>query len=171
MAFQSVKLPREDLSADQQHPDLPCSVCREDQETLTLSNGMNVTVCRVLAGRFERALEDTLESGFQIQTLTGYRVGRTRGPLNDLGLRTQYSHHSFGVAIDINAAANGLYSHCVVWDADCQLRRGGPWNPNNPLSIVPTKDPYLAFDSYGFLWGGELEGRQKDFMHFSLTGD
>jgi len=22
----------------------------------------------------------------------------------------------------------------------------------------------------GFKWGGEIEGRQKDFMHFSLSG-
>jgi hypothetical protein len=159
------------LSDAQQHPTLHCSICREDQADITLSNGLTVQVCAIVAGRIERALEDSLNAGFQIQTLTGYRVGRTRGALNERGLRTKYSNHSFGVAIDVNANANGLYGRCVEWGPECRLRRGGQWDPQNPLSISPDKDIYYLMKHAGFHWGGELNGRQKDFMHFSLTGD
>ncbi len=117
------------------------------------------------------ALEASLEQGFPIATLTGYRVGRTRGPLDARGLRTQYSNHSLGVAIDINAETNGLYDRCVEWGPHCRLRIGGKWDPHNSLSITRGRAPHTHMEAVGFKWGGELTGRQKDFMHFSLTGN
>jgi len=93
------------------------------------------------------------------------------GPLDDRGLRTDYSNHSFGVAVDINAEANGLYDRCMEWGPECRLRLGGEWDPHNPLSVVEGNAPHRHMTDIGLLWGGALEGRQKDFMHFSLTGN
>ena len=169
--FQTVRIMREQLNDNQRHPNLPCSVCREDQTEFTLSNGVSVEVCHILAQDIEMALEETLRSGFEIKTLKGYRVGRTRGPLDDRGLRTDYSNHSFGVAVDINAEANGLYDRCTEWGPECRLRLGGEWDPHNPLSVVEGNAPHRHMTDIGLLWGGALEGRQKDFMHFSLTGN
>lgn len=168
--YQSVVITRDELSRAQHHPTLPCSVCKEDQVEITLSNGVSVEVCHILAEPIEMALEETLASGFPIETLKGYRVGRTRGPLDERGLRTEYSNHSFGLALDVNADANGLYDRCVEWGPECRLRRGGHWAPNNPHSITRDNGPYLFLEQAGLKWGGELQGRQKDFMHFSPTG-
>jgi len=150
---------------------LVLSAAREDQSKITLSNGVSVEVCHILAHNIEMALEETLQSGFEIQSLKGYRVGRTRGALDERGLRTEYSNHSFGIAVDINAEANGLYGECYEWGPHCRLRIGGEWHPRNPLSIVEGNAPHRHFTDIGMLWGGSLEGRQKDFMHFSLTGN
>lgn len=169
--YQDIRTTRDRLKPAQRHPTLHCSVCKEDQAEVTLSNGLNVSVCAILAEDIERALERSLASGFEVKSLSGYRVGRTRGPLDNSGLRTEYSNHSFGVAIDVNADANGLYDRCEVWGQSCRLRRGGHWDPNHPLSISRDKDIYHVFRAAGFQWGGELNGRQKDFMHFSLTGN
>jgi len=84
--------------------------------------------------------------------------------------RTQYSYHSFGVAIDINAEQNGLYGNCVTFSDACQLRRGGPWRPGRPGTITLGDPIYDGLTDIGLRWGGEIAGRQKDFMHFSLTG-
>ena len=169
--YHTVRTTRDALSEDQIHPSLPCSVCEEDQTEITLSNGVSTRVCQVLAKDMEIALESSLEDGFPIQTLTGYRVGRTRGPLDGRGVRTKYSNHSLGIAIDINAGANGLYDRCVEWGPHCRLRIGGEWDPKNPTSISKGGPPQSHMDAVGFKWGGELAGHQKDFMHFSLTGN
>lgn len=170
-SYETVRTHRDQLKTTQYHPTLPCSVCREDQIRLKLSNGHHVTVCKAIAPEIGEALEMAIEAGFQIQTLKGYRVGRTRGALDSRGLRTEYSNHSYGLAIDINSEANGLYDHCAEWGPKCRLRQGGEWDSNNPLSVTRHSSAYEALTSHGFQWGGELSGRQKDYMHFSLTGD
>ena len=169
--FNTVNTRRSELSPEQRHPDLPCSICREDQVEITLSTGDSVTVCHVIAPAVDAALERAVASGFPIESLTGYRVGRTRGPLDARGFRTLYSHHSFGLAIDVNAETNGLYDRCVTWGPSCRLRRGGAWRLGNRSSIRPDGPAYRAMRDIGLKWGGELEGRQKDFMHFSLAGN
>jgi len=169
--YETIRTTRDQLTPQQRHSSLPCSVCREDQSVITLSNGGSVEVCHILARDIEIALEETLDSGFEIQTLNGYRVGRTRGPLDERGLRTEYSNHSFGLAVDINADSNGLYDRCLDWGSHCRLRVGGEWDPRNPLSISRGTPAHRHLTDIGLQWGGELAGRQKDFMHFSLTGD
>lgn len=168
--YQSVRTDRAALTPSQRHPDLPCSICSEDQVEINLSSGDSVKVCHILAPAINAALEEALDAGFPLHTITGYRVGRTRGPLNARGLRTEYSNHSFGLAIDVNAESNGLYDRCVDWGPDCRLRRRGSWQPNDPRSVTPDSPAYRALTDAGLKWGGELEGRQKDFMHFPLRG-
>ena len=168
--FREVQMARADLSPEQRHRVLPCSICREDQ--LRISVGEHSTlICKAIAGDVEDALRRAEEMGFTINSLTGYRVGRTKGPLDIRGLRTQYSHHSFGLAIDINAEQNGLYDRCVEFGPHCRLRRGGPWVPGEEGTITPQTPLYQEMRRAGLKWGGELKGRQKDFMHFSLDGD
>ena len=168
--FREVKMPRAEISPEQRHPTLPCSVCREDQVRIS-AGGSSGLICKAIAGEVEDALRRAEDAGFTINTLTGYRVGRTKGPLDARGLRTQYSHHSFGLAIDINAAQNGLYDRCIEFRPQCRLRRGGRWIPNADGAINPQTPLYQEMRRAGLKWGGELEGRQKDFMHFSLEGD
>lgn len=169
--FREVITTRDQLSDEQKHSDLACSVCEEDMTELKFENIAPFKVCRVVAPAIKDALRQSINEGFRFTTLTGYRVGRTKGPVNEAGLRTQYSNHAFGLAIDINAEANGLYGNCVTFGPDCELTRGGVWTPTNPASITRDSPVYRNMRSIGFRWGGDLDGRQKDFMHFSITGD
>ena len=169
--FETIQTTRDQLTEEQLHPDLPCSICEEDMEDLKIDNLAPIKVCAAVASAIRGAIRQSINEGFPIRSLTGYRVGRTKGPTDSQGRRTQYSHHSFGLAIDINADANGLYGTCVEFGPNCRLRRGGEWDPSNPESITPDRPVYRAFREIGFRWRGELNGRQKDFMHFSLSGD
>lgn len=163
--------PRSELAAEERHPDLPCTICAEDHRIIALSNGAEVTVCKAVADDLEVALNAALRAEFPINEIVGYRVGRTKGVLDESGRRTQYSHHSFGLAIDINSSVNGLYENCAQFSPRCRLLRGGEWRPGAPGAITPETPVYGAITAMGWRWGGELPGRQKDFMHFSPMGD
>ena len=169
--FRTVQTTKDQLSSEHVHPELPCSICQEDMAEIHIGDLEPVLMCRVVAGAVEDALNTARDQGFPIETLTGYRVGRTKGAVDERGLRTEYSHHSFGLAIDINAETNGLYDNCFSFSPRCRLRRGGPWSPDKTTSITPASPLYKTMKRTGFLWGGELYGQQKDFMHFSLSGD
>ena len=145
-----------------------CTVCEEDQTTLTIA-GLSFKICRRYTHRVEQTLSGLHRRGFSLKELEGYRVGKSKGPVNAQGLRTQFSHHSYGVALDINASLNGLYENCARFSPGCRLLRGGVYDPKAPGAISPAIAE--LFKSQGFKWGGELPGQQKDFMHFSPTGD
>ncbi len=166
-----VRKPYAEVSGEERHPEWPCTVCREDQTTITLSGAPSFAVCTAVAADVERAVSATQAAGFPLISIVGYRVGRTRGPLDDQGRRTQYSNHAYGLAIDVNAAHNGLYDQCVEFSSTCRLRRGGPWRPDAREAIAPGTPLYEEMRAMGWRWGGELIGRQKDFMHFSPWGD
>lgn len=161
---------RTNLLPSQIHPALPCSICREDQVSVTVGD-VSTSVCHIIAEDVQYALTQASEFGFEINTLIGYRVGKTKGPLNAQGLRTEYSNHSFGLALDINPERNGLYDRCIQFSNDCRLRRGGPWQPGRAGTVTQDSVIYDALTHAGLKWGGELEGYQKDFMRFSLGGD
>lgn len=148
-----------------------CSVCAEDQQLVRIQGLPEFSVCKKYAARLQATLTRLINNGANIKSVTGYRVGRTRGEIDAQGNRTDFSNHSFGVAIDINAEHNGLYSHCIEFGPPCQLSRGGPWRPGiDPYSLEKDGAIVLMMKEAGFKWGGEIKGRQKDFMHFSLTG-
>jgi hypothetical protein len=95
------------------------------------------------------------------------------------GLRSEWSNHSFGTALDINADHNGLYRSCDVAEVsestidECRLGVGGEWNPGENPRVTVTRDSvvYREFtDRVGWRWGGEIEGSTKDMMHFSPDG-
>jgi hypothetical protein len=147
-----------------------CTPCEEDQETIVLSSGLKFRACRVMASRLKGAMELALAKGQAIKTVVGYRAQMSRGQVDRDGNRTELSNHAFGVAVDINEEFNGLYSNCPHWSPTCELTKGGAYSPGKPLSLVAESPIVVALGKAGFRWGGEIAGRQKDFMHFSPSG-
>lgn len=179
-----VSKPYSEVTDDERSPEEPrCSVCLADQTLIDPAElgieGVDpFRVCHVYADDVKSALETIAnDDSFEIEEIDGYRAGKTRGPLTDEGLRTKWSNHSFGTAIDINKGDNGIYSRCNIDEVtvealeDCRLGLGGEWNPKkNPRTTI-TKDSvaYKAFTKF-WKWGGEISGRTRDMMHFSPTG-
>lgn len=181
---QTVEHPYSEVVDDERSPADPrCTVCSEDQVTIDPADfGLDlesIRVCWAYADEIREALQNIVDSGeFRVVELTGYRPGRTRGRVVD-ELRTEWSNHSFGTAVDINADHNGLYRSCDVDEVtadnidDCRLGVGGEWDPHGDPSRTITRDSvvYREFiDRVGWQWGGEIDGSTKDMMHFSPDG-
>jgi hypothetical protein len=147
-----------------------CTLCKSDQIEISLSNGVKFEVCKKEAGRIQSSLEKALREGVIIKTVVGYRPSMSKGALDARGRRTEFSRHAFGIAVDINEAHNGLYDQCLKWGPSCRLIKGGTYLPGKPLSLTSDSVLVNIFKSSGLKWGGEIEGYQKDFMHFSPDG-
>lgn len=147
-----------------------CSVCQEDQIEMQIDRIPKFKVCKIIKEKIEDAINKTLKSNFPVTSVVGYRVGKTKGPLNSSGQRTQFSNHSYGMAVDFNSDKNGLYDFCMNFNPGCKLIRGGPYNRGNSGTITTDSAIYKNMTAHGFKWGGEINGKQKDFMHFSLSG-
>jgi hypothetical protein len=155
-----------------------CTICKEDQIEVKVGDVPSVTVCWLFETEVRKALEHISHSHFVFEQIEGYRVGKTRGPVV-AGVRSVFSNHSYGTAIDINRNDNGLYRACKVPINElttqrvrrCRLRVGGRWDPDkNPkTTIVPKGIVHQEFLRF-WKWGGELPGNMKDFMHFSIDG-
>jgi hypothetical protein len=138
-----------------------------------------IRICHRFAPQVKAALTEIAKSGeFDIIQLEGYRPGRTRGKIDGNGLRTEWSQHSFGTAIDINANRNAIYSNCttkIVGHASdvkgCKKGIGGAYKPEEQprVSIVKDGIVYRTMTKF-WKWGGEIDGETKDIMHFSVTG-
>jgi hypothetical protein len=97
----------------------------------------NKLMPKILERSFRRIIEKGLQN--EIKTWDGcYNVRLQRGS------RTKWSVHSYGCAIDINAAWNGL-------------------------NMPSTQNPELVkcFTDEGFIWGGYWQ--RTDAMHFELN--
>lgn len=160
----------DDLTAKETDPSTGCTVCSEDQELVKIPPLLPFSVCFKLAPRVRSVLRDMVRRGAPVRTVVGYHVIKSRGPVDGNGNRTEFSNHSFGTAIDINPDQNGLYDNCMAFGPQCRLLRGGEWKPGVSGTIEVNGDILRAFKDAGFQWGGEILGKQKDFMHFSLTG-
>lgn len=147
-----------------------CTVCEEDQVKINLPGLRTFAVCKLLATDIQQTLLDLIEQGEFIAEVTGYRVGMTRGKIDKSHNRTQFSNHSYGIALDINSQQNGLYDHCIEFSTTCQLIRGGPWKPGYKGSMIRDGSIVKRMNQLGFRWGGSIAGKQKDFMHFSPSG-
>ena len=145
-------------------------MCEEDQRLIKIGTLPPFKVCKKWASDIRYHLTKLLNAGEPIYKVAGYRVGMTRGDIDDRGNRIQFSNHSFGIAIDINDEQNGLYDHCMVFGPDCRLRKGGEWEPGNKASLTKNSHVVQVMKRLGFKWGGEIKGSQKDFMHFSPSG-
>jgi hypothetical protein len=158
-----------------------CTICREDQEELQVPGLPAVRLCRsVVAGAREALLQATT-AGVRIETLVGYRVGRSGGPVVD-GKRTRYGWHAYGMALDVNSGHNGLYAGCARDEraprtpsdlATCRLSIGGAWDPTaRPATTLTAGGALLkAFEStLGWRWGGARSDGLKDLMHVSPDG-
>lgn len=159
------------VTADERDPLTGCSVCEEDQVELSLPGVPPFFLCQVIADDVEKALLRLQQQGYPFHQVIGYRPGRTRGDVDASGNRTVFSNHSYGVAIDINPQYNGLYDNCIHFNSRCRLIRGGDWLPGDQqASLLPDGMVVRALNGLGLRWGGRIQGRQKDFMHFSPSG-
>ena len=165
-----VSKPYKDVTPEERDSVTGCSVCEQDQVSLNIAHLPEIKVCHLLANQIKSAIEAALQEGQYLKSAVGYRVGRTRGEIDSQGNRTQFSNHSFGIAIDFNVEFNGLYNNCVSFNEQCQLIKGGVWHYHNPGSLKLDSPIVFHMKQAGFKWGGEILGKQKDFMHFSLTG-
>ncbi len=147
-----------------------CTPCEVDQVEVKLQNGLTFKACKSFAKKFQTVLNEALNRGKKIETVLAYRPSISKGKEDHQGRRTEFSHHAFGAAIDINENHNGLYGNCLTWNPTCRLMKGGVYNPANPLSIRENDDFVTLFRAQGLEWGGKIQGVQKDFMHFSLDG-
>ena len=148
-----------------------CSVCAEDQQAIKLDGLPEFSVCKKYAVLVQDTLVRLIRQGEKINSVIGYRVGRTRGDIDAQGNRSGFSNHSYGIALDINTDHNGLYGNCIRFGPQCKLLRAGRWRPgDDPYSLQQDGLIVKTFKQAGFKWGGEIAGLQKDFMHFSLTG-
>ncbi len=164
---QQISQPYSELSIDEVDRFTGCSVCREDQVEIRLPGVEPFLVCHVVAPAIEAALRELIADGGPIHQVLGYRVGMTRGDPDENGLRSRFSNHSFGVAIDINPQHNGLYYRCITFAPECRLLRGGHWQPQLEAASLHADGAVVRrLKHEGFRWGGEIHGRQKDFIHF-----
>jgi hypothetical protein len=123
----------------------------------------NLTVHKSLAAAYQAIFKEIKEAGFGI-TSEFYAYG-WREMATGSGSR---SHHSYGVAVDMNVTENYMIS------SKGKVVAGSFWRPCpgancSPLSIVPNGPVVKAFEKYGFTWGGNWSS-SKDYMHFSYTG-
>jgi len=165
-----VRHPYIDLTPAEMDINTGCTVCSEDQILLDVPSIQPFSVCHRLAPRVRTVVQDLLRSGAPLRTIIGYHVIKSRGMVDMNGNRTEFSNHSYGTAIDINPEQNGLYDNCITFGSKCRLIRGGEWVPGASGTLTEEGQIVLAFKKAGFRWGGEIAGKQKDFMHFSLTG-
>lgn len=180
----TVSKPYSEVTDEERDPNVvECTICSEDQVLIDPHEvGIDhapIRICHVYAPQVKSALKEIVSSGkFDVEKLEGYRPGKTRGPLDKNGLRTQWSQHSFGTAIDINANHNAIYSNCPgkltgrgEEVKNCKRGIGGAWKPEKAprVSIVKDGIVYQAMTKF-WKWGGEIEGTTKDVMHFSVTG-
>ncbi len=165
-----VSLPYTDLSAGEKDPATGCSVCEQDQVEISLPGVAPFSVCKLIAQDVQQTFTRLQQSSVPIYSIVGYRVGMTRGDPDAHGNRTRFSNHSFGIALDVNAEFNGLYDNCLEFGPQCRLLRGGRWNPTQPAALRADGPVVRAMRTIGLQWGGAILGRQKDFMHFSISG-
>lgn len=165
-----VSKPYNELSSDEKGTTPGCSVCLSDQSEIKISGLPTFIACKRFEAPLRFALQEIKRSGFKVFSIKAYRVGRSKGLIDKNGLRSEFSNHSYGTAIDINAERNGLYKNCESFGTQCQLLRGGSWNPKKPGTITENSSVVKVFRQIGWKWGGKIYGKQKDFMHFSITG-
>ena len=119
---------------------------------------MNVCVHEALADGLVYALQVAQDSGFPVYDVQTYAWRDVK----DTDFR---SHHSYGIAVDINPNEN----FCVY--STGKVDAGSYWRPyEDPYSIPPDGALVEAFKSVGWVWGGDWEHGKKDYMHFSFTG-
>ncbi len=156
------------VAGDERSPDDPrCTICEGDQVELHLPGVEPFRVCWVYAEAIHRALTRAIDRGAIIDKVTAYRPGRTGGPLDSEGRRTRFGGHAYGMAIDVNAEQNGMYS-------GGRLRHGGPYRPErgDPRTITHASPIYTELRRAGLQWAGDRvdELGYADWMHFVHPG-
>ncbi len=108
-------------------------------------SNVNVRCHKKIANMVKACFEEMAEIKFPVQ-YDGCYVWR------QMSGGSSQSHHSYGVAIDINAAANGQYTH-----GD----KKSPYYINQKVVKI--------WKNHGFFWGGDWSEEYVDPMHFTYT--
>lgn len=159
----------ENLTPSERGP-FGCTPCLIDQVQINLPFHRPFLVCKFIADKIKLALSNAYSAGFPIREIESYRPSFSKGKLDQYQNRTELSFHSFGTAIDINSSYNGLYNNCIHWGPSCKLIKGGHRDLSKPETILKESPLVIEMKLIGFKWGGEILGKQKDFMHFSESG-
>jgi hypothetical protein len=122
---------------------------------------MNVSVNKCIQERVKNAFASADAARFPIHSIGGFNirtvatgVGAGKGVL---------SAHSFGLALDINAAENCHATNTGKCQTD------GIYSPGvNKFSIPANSSIVQGFAAQGLSWGGAWTS-SKDYMHFSCT--
>lgn len=131
---------------------------------MTTKNGTKttgkLTIHKSLVNDVQEVFKVAQDNKFRIYEAAGYYFRSMNN-----GGSGKLSHHSYGVAIDINVKEN--YSH-----KGKTIYAGSFWNPKKSQYSIP-KDGVLvkAFEAKGWKWGGNWSGDYQDYMHFSFTGN
>lgn len=142
------------------------SGCKQYMKTIkvpmTKKNGKkyngNLTINKKLEKDVQDVFKQAQDAGFKIYEAAGFSYRK----MNNGG--TNLSHHSYGVAIDINVNEN--YSH-----RGSTVYAGSFWNPSKSEYSIPKNGILVkAFKAKGWSWGGNWSGNYQDYMHFSFTG-
>lgn len=133
------------------------------QVALTKKDGTkttgNITVHQKLAADVQKALQKAQDQGFKVYSAAGYSYRQMNN-----GGSGKLSHHSYGVAIDINPNENYSRSGSRVF-------AGSFWDPSKSEFSIPRNGALVnAFREIGWSWGGNWSGNYQDYMHFSYTG-
>ena len=117
-----------------------------------------MTVHKAVASDVQEVFQIAQNAGFKIYSAYAYSWRQ----MNNGG--SNRSHHSYGIAIDLNVDEN--YSH-----RGSTVYAGSFWDPSRSEYSIP-KDGVLvnAFKAKGWKWGGDWSGNYQDYMHFSFTG-
>lgn len=133
------------------------------QVAMTNKNGKkfngNIKVHKAVVQDVQDVFQTAQNAGFKIYEAGGYAFRRMNN-----GSGASLSHHSYGIAIDINVNEN--YSR-----SGNKIYAGSFWNPSTSEYSIP-RDGVLvkAFEAKGWTWGGNWSGSYQDYMHFSFTG-
>ena len=119
----------------------------------------NISVHKSLASDVQDVFQKVQNAGFKIYEASGYSYRKMNN-----GGSGKLSHHSYGVAIDINVNENYSHRGSVIY-------AGSFWNPSKSEFSIPTNGALVsAFEAKGWKWGGKWSGNYQDYMHFSYTG-
>lgn len=117
--------------------------CTQSRTTITLSNGVRLTVASAIARLVLTILNEAIRRGYKIrQADTGAFNCRYIS-----GTRI-WSNHAWAIAVDLN------------------------WQTNPFTRVLRTDHPTwlrAMFNRYGFAWGGDYSG-SKDAMHYEFMG-
>lgn len=116
----------------------------------------SLTIHKALADDVVAIFQEIADAGF-----CAYDVGSYSW--RQMAASGNRSHHSYGVAIDINPNENYMVKAGKIVAGSC-------WDPtNNQYSFGPNSAVVQAFQKRGWVWGGSWKS-SKDYMHFSYTG-
>ncbi len=112
-------------------------------------SSISLTVHKKLAKEIEAIFEEMASIGFPVHSASGYSYREMASGTGSL------SHHSYGVAIDINASENPA------------VYQSGSVNKSSPYYI--NSRVVAIWKKHGFYWGGDWNSNYYDPMHFTYT--